>query len=79
MPWGWRTKYCAPLERNVQRAPAPRWLARAIIHTIFERVDAIACRCRNEHPYEVVCVAAKALVAGEPKYLQWIDSESRHS
>lgn len=50
--------------------------ARAILHTRFERVEAIVQRTREEHPYEVACVAATAIVAGEPSYITWINDES---
>jgi periplasmic divalent cation tolerance protein len=50
--------------------------ARAVLHTSFECVSVIAERVRQEHPYEVACVAAVPIVAGEPEYLAWISEQA---
>ena len=50
--------------------------ARAVLHTRTAHIDAIAVRTREEHPYEVACVAATPIVAGEPEYLAWITDET---
>ncbi len=50
--------------------------ARAILHTTFSRVDDIAALTRCAHPYEVACVAAVPIAAGEVNYLQWISDSS---
>lgn len=51
--------------------------ARACVHTVFGCVEQIAQRVREEHPYEVACVAAQPISQGEPDYLRWIRDSVR--
>lgn len=51
--------------------------ARAVLHTSFVHVDTISARTRDAHPYDVACVAATPILAGEPAYLQWIKESTR--
>jgi periplasmic divalent cation tolerance protein len=51
--------------------------ARVALHTRRSLVDAIVLRTSELHPYDVPCVIALPLVAGNPAYLDWIRSETR--
>ena len=46
--------------------------ARVALHTRVSLVPAIVERADAEHPYEVPCVIALPLVAGNPAYVQWV-------
>ena len=52
--------------------------ARVALHTRRSLVPAIVARTEELHPYEVPCVIALPLVAGNPTYLAWIAAETRH-
>lgn len=46
--------------------------ARVGLHTRTTLVDAITARADRDHPYEVPCVIALPIVAGNPAYIRWI-------
>ncbi|TQM80010.1 periplasmic divalent cation tolerance protein [Saccharothrix saharensis] len=50
--------------------------ARATLHTRVELVPAIVERANLEHPYELPCVVAVPLIAGNPAYFDWIRTET---
>ena len=53
--------------------------ARVALHTRRELVPEIVERTHREHPYEVPCVIALPIIAGNPTYLEWIRDETpRH-
>jgi periplasmic divalent cation tolerance protein len=51
--------------------------ARGALHTRRVLVEPIVERTRSLHPYDVPCVIALPLVAGNPAYLDWIRAETR--
>ncbi|TQN44381.1 periplasmic divalent cation tolerance protein [Blastococcus colisei] len=51
--------------------------ARVALHTRLSLVPAITARAVELHPYEVPCVIAMPLLAGNPAYLRWITEETR--
>ena len=51
--------------------------ARVGLHTRRSLVPAIVARTNELHPYDVPCVIALPLVAGNPAYLRWIVEETR--
>jgi periplasmic divalent cation tolerance protein len=51
--------------------------ARVALHTRRALVDAIVERTTAEHSYDVPCVIALPLAAGNPAYLDWIRAETR--
>lgn len=50
--------------------------ARVALHTRTDLVPAIVDRANAEHPYEVPCVIATPVVAGNPAYVQWVLDET---
>lgn len=50
---------------------------RVILHTRASLVPAIVERVDRDHPFEVPCVAATPIIAGNPAYLAWIRQETR--
>ncbi|GAA2643883.1 divalent-cation tolerance protein CutA [Paractinoplanes durhamensis] len=50
--------------------------ARVALHTRAELVDKIIERANAEHPYDVPCVLAMPVVAGNPAYLDWVFKET---
>jgi periplasmic divalent cation tolerance protein len=50
--------------------------ARVALHTRRALVPAIVERTRELHAYDVPCVIAFPLVAGNPDYLSWIATET---
>jgi periplasmic divalent cation tolerance protein len=52
---------------------------RVALHTRASLVQQIIDRTRREHPYEVPCVLALQVEAGNPDYFQWVVSETRES
>lgn len=50
--------------------------ARVALHTRRSLVAAIVERANTEHPYEVPCVIATDIVAGNPTYVRWILDET---
>jgi periplasmic divalent cation tolerance protein len=51
--------------------------ARVALHTRRALVPEIVARAGELHPYDVPCVIALPLVAGNPAYLAWIAAETR--
>lgn len=51
--------------------------ARVGLHTRRSLVPEIVARTNEVHPYDVPCVIALPLVAGNPAYLRWIVEETR--
>jgi|SRR5215211_5379778 periplasmic divalent cation tolerance protein len=49
---------------------------RVALHTRASLVQQIIDRTRREHPYEVPCVLALQVEAGNPAYVQWVISET---
>jgi len=50
--------------------------ARVALHTRRSLVEAIIEKTNQDHPYQVPCVIATAIVAGNPAYLQWVREET---
>ena len=50
--------------------------ARVALHTRLSLVDRIVERANTEHPYEVPCVIALPVIAGNPAYLEWVRAET---
>lgn len=51
--------------------------ARVALHTRTALVDEIVSRTNALHPYDVPCVIALPILAGNPAYLRWIEQETR--
>jgi periplasmic divalent cation tolerance protein len=51
--------------------------ARVNLHTRLDLVDRIVERVNERHPYDVPCVIALPVVAGNPEYLAWVEAETR--
>ncbi|HST67746.1 MAG TPA: divalent-cation tolerance protein CutA [Mycobacteriales bacterium] len=51
--------------------------ARVALHTRLSLVPAIVDRTGTDHPYDVPCVIALPIAAGNPAYLEWIAAETR--
>jgi periplasmic divalent cation tolerance protein len=51
--------------------------ARVALHTRRSLVPAVIARTSELHPYDVPCVIAMSLNAGNPEYLDWIVQETR--
>ena len=51
--------------------------ARVALHTRASLVPEVVERTTAEHPYEVPCVIALPITAGNPAYLGWIVAETR--
>ncbi len=50
--------------------------ARVALHTRRSLVEAVVAHAGSVHPYDVPCVIALPLVAGNPAYLKWIAGET---
>ncbi|MGK5679662.1 divalent-cation tolerance protein CutA [Actinoplanes sp. URMC 104] len=50
--------------------------ARVALHTRADLVDRIVERANAEHPYDVPCVLALPVLAGNPAYLDWVRRET---
>jgi periplasmic divalent cation tolerance protein len=50
--------------------------ARVALHTRLSLVPAIVALADEEHPYDVPCVIALPVAAGNPRYLDWVLSET---
>jgi periplasmic divalent cation tolerance protein len=50
--------------------------ARVALHTRLSLVPAIVERADREHPYDVPCVIALPVAAGNPAYIEWVLSET---
>ncbi|MFC6020128.1 divalent-cation tolerance protein CutA [Plantactinospora solaniradicis] len=46
--------------------------ARVALHTRVSLVPQIVAQADAEHPYDVPCVIALPVVAGNPAYMQWV-------
>ena len=57
----------------VQDAPE----ARVALPTRLALVPSIVDRADRDHPYDVPCVIALPIAAGNPAYLDWIVAETR--
>ncbi|AGL21441.1 divalent-cation tolerance protein CutA [Actinoplanes sp. N902-109] len=51
--------------------------ARVALHTRAALVPEIVARADAEHAYDVPCVLALPVVAGNPAYLRWVLNETR--
>jgi periplasmic divalent cation tolerance protein len=51
--------------------------ARVALHTRTSLVPAIVERANRDHPYEVPCVIAFPVVAGNPAYTDWVLAETQ--
>jgi periplasmic divalent cation tolerance protein len=51
--------------------------ARVALHTRRSLVPEIVARTSADHEYEVPCVLALPVVAGNPDYLRWVVAETR--
>ncbi|SER75993.1 divalent-cation tolerance protein CutA [Actinokineospora terrae] len=51
--------------------------ARVALHTRLSLVPEIVARADRDHPYDVPCVFALPIQAGNPAYLAWIVSQTR--
>jgi periplasmic divalent cation tolerance protein len=51
--------------------------ARVMLHTRLSLVPEIVARADAEHPYDVPCVLALPVSAGNPAYLDWVVAETR--
>jgi len=51
--------------------------ARVALHTRRSLVPAVIARTSELHPYDIPCVIAMSLNAGNPEYLDWIIQETR--
>ena len=50
--------------------------ARVALHTRTDLVPAIVERTNQEHSYDVPCVIALPVVAGNPAYMDWVIAET---
>ncbi len=50
--------------------------ARVALHTRTGLVPYIVDLANRDHPYEVPCVIAIPVIAGNPAYLQWVHDET---
>ena len=50
--------------------------ARVALHTRASLVERIIERAEAEHPYDVPCVLALPVLAGNPAYLAWVHAET---
>jgi periplasmic divalent cation tolerance protein len=53
--------------------------ARVALHTKASLVPRIVERANAEHPYDVPCVIALPIIAGNPAYMQWVRDETTES
>jgi periplasmic divalent cation tolerance protein len=53
--------------------------ARVALHTRTSLVPAIVERADREHSYDVPCVIALPVIAGNPAYIKWVLDETRES
>jgi periplasmic divalent cation tolerance protein len=49
---------------------------RVALHTRTSLVQTVIDRTRQVHPYEVPCILAFPIQAGNPEYLQWVIEET---
>ncbi len=50
--------------------------ALAVLHTRLDLVQPIVARAEADHPYDVPQVVARAIVSGNPAYLDWVRAET---
>ena len=50
--------------------------ARVALHTRAEHVARIVQRVAEMHPYEVPCVIALPVIDGDPRYIEWVESQT---
>ena len=50
--------------------------ARVALHTRASLVPAIVERTNRDHPYDVPCVIALPVLAGNPEYVAWVIAET---
>lgn len=50
---------------------------RAVLHTRTALVPEVVARTRELHPYDVPCVVALGVLAGDEEYLAWVVDETR--
>ncbi|MBM2617142.1 divalent-cation tolerance protein CutA [Actinoplanes sp. LDG1-06] len=50
--------------------------ARVALHTRADLVPRIVERANAEHPYDVPCVLAMPVLAGNPAYLDWVRQQT---
>jgi periplasmic divalent cation tolerance protein len=50
--------------------------ARVALHTRASLIQAIVQLTKDQHPYEVPCVAVLPIADGNPAYIQWILDET---
>ncbi|GAB3819390.1 divalent-cation tolerance protein CutA [Micromonospora zhanjiangensis] len=50
--------------------------ARVALHTRLSLVPRIVQRANDEHPYDVPCVIALPVIAGNPAYVDWVLAET---
>jgi len=51
--------------------------ARVALHTRRSLVGRIVEQTNRDHPYEVACVIATAVVDGNPSYMRWVSDETQ--
>ena len=51
--------------------------ARVGIHTRTALVPELVDRVKRLHPYDVPCIIALPVIAGNPDYLEWVRAETR--
>lgn len=49
---------------------------RVALHTRASLVQAVIDRARQAHPYDVPCILAIPVVAGNPEYVRWVIDET---
>jgi periplasmic divalent cation tolerance protein len=50
--------------------------ARVALHTRVDLVPEIVATVNQRHPYDVPCVIATPIIAGNPAYVRWILAET---
>lgn len=53
--------------------------ARVALHTRASLVPHIVKRANDEHPYDVPCVIAMPVIAGNPAYIEWVLAETQNA
>lgn len=50
-----------------------------LLKTTTDRQEALIARLREVHDYEIPCIVALPIVAGNPDFLKWIREETREN